>query len=100
LPGIKKRPRKNRDHDYLHYNKKMQNNQPKKRRQRRPGQLATTSRIADNLGNRDILVQQEIIFTVARLVRTSASSQCHNGKQCQHYFFHFTSPFLQKARLL
>lgn len=62
--------------------------------------LATTGRIADNLGNRNILVQQEIIFAVAGLVRTSACSQCHNSEQRQHYFFHLVSPFSSKSRII
>lgn len=36
-------------------------------------------------------MEQEIVFAIARSVRTGASSQCHNGKQCQHNFFHVFS---------
>ena len=41
-------------------------------------------------------MQQEIVFAVARFVRTCAGGQCHNGKQCQHNFFHVFS-FYQKV---
>nr|DAH89046.1 MAG TPA: hypothetical protein [Caudoviricetes sp.] len=38
-------------------------------------------------------MQQEIVFAVTRFVRTCASGQCQNGKQCQHNFFHGFSFF-------
>lgn len=57
-----------------------------------PFDLATAGRVADDFGNRDILVQQEIIFTVAGLVRTRARSQGHNGDQRQDCFFHIITP--------
>lgn len=57
--------------------------------------LTTTCYITNNFGNRNVFVQQEIVFTIARFIRSCAGSQCQNSKQCQHNFFHAFS-FLVK----
>ena len=53
--------------------------------------LATASCAANPFGNGNIFVQQEIIFTIARFIRTCAGGQCHNGKQSQNNFLHVFS---------
>ena len=57
---------------------------------------AAAGRITNDFGNRNILVQQEIIFAVTGFIRTCAGRQCHNGKQRQHYFFHVLLLCFQK----
>jgi hypothetical protein len=36
-------------------------------------------------------MEQEIVFAIARFIRTGACGQCKDGKQCQDNFFHIFS---------